>query len=441
MSVPRKKLIVIGGGAAGFFCAINAARMNPALEVIILEKSNKVLSKVRVSGGGRCNVTHACFEIPDMIKKYPRGANFVKKAFHQFFTIDTIHWFEERGVKLKAEPDGRMFPVSNSSQTIIDCLLREAERYHINVQMGTEVKGVKPEMSIVSSEKAVTSVHNNANSQHGNKFVLELCVGGAKDYRLMTTDYLCIACGGYPKASMFDWLKETGHAVEDPVPSLFTFNMPGNTITELMGISVPNAKVKIAGSKLEIEGPLLITHWGLSGPAILKLSAWGARDFALNGYEFTTVINWLPMYNEQTLKEKFDVLRFEMAGQKIMNKNPLGLPARLWEYFLLQQGIKEQTRWADLPAALQHKLVKMICAQECTVKGKTTFKEEFVTAGGIKLNEVDPNTMMSKRMPGLFFAGEILDVDGVTGGFNFQHAWTSGWIAGKNIAAAMARVP
>jgi len=441
LNVPRKKLIVIGGGAAGFFCAINAARMNPALEVIILEKSNKVLSKVRVSGGGRCNVTHACFEIPEMIKKYPRGANFVKKAFHQFFTTDTIHWFEERGVKLKTEPDGRMFPVSNSSQTIIDCLLREAERYHVCVQMSTEVKSVKRETSIVSSEKTVMSVDYNANSQHGNKFVLELCAGGAKDYRPTTADYICIACGGYPKASMFDWLKDTGHAVENPVPSLFTFNMPGNAITKLMGISVENAKVKIAGTKLETAGPLLITHWGLSGPAILKLSAWGARDFALNGYEFTAVINWLPMYNEQTLKEKFDVLRFEIAGQKIMNKNPLGLPARLWEYFLLQQGIKEQTRWADLPAALQHKLVKMICAQECAVKGKTTFKEEFVTAGGIKLNEVDPNTMMSKRMPGLFFAGEILDVDGVTGGFNFQHAWTSGWIAGKNIAAATVRVP
>jgi len=424
---------VIGGGAAGFFCAINAARVNPLLEVIILEKSNKVLSKVRVSGGGRCNVTHACFEITEMIKRYPRGANFVKKAFHQFFTTETINWFAERGVQLKTEPDGRMFPVSNSSQTIIDCLSGEAERYRVSVRMGVEVKSVKRETSVMSSREAVLSEVCSINNNDAAKFILELGMTGATDYRLLTADYICIACGGYPKASMFDWLRDTGHSIENPVPSLFTFNMPGNAITELMGISVGNVKVKIAGTKLETAGPLLITHWGMSGPAILKLSAWGARDLALKHYEFTAVINWLPLYNEQTLKEKFEDLRYGIATQKMIHKNPFGLPARLWEYFLQQQAVKDETRWGELPAALQHKLIKMICAQECAVKGKTTFKEEFVTAGGVKLNEVDANTMMSKRMPGLFFAGEILDVDGVTGGFNFQHAWTSGWIASKSI--------
>jgi predicted Rossmann fold flavoprotein len=427
LNFPQKRLVVIGGGAAGFFCAINAARMDPSLEVIILEKSNKLLSKVRVSGGGRCNVTHACFEIPEMIRKYPRGANFVKKAFHRFFTNHTIQWFAERGVPLKAEPDGRMFPVSNSSQTIIDCLLREADKYRVSVRMGTELRSLK---SLAGSRKS-GQVEDNQSQER--KFSLELGITGTADYRLLTADYICVACGGYPKTAMFDWLQQTGHTIENPVPSLFTFNMPGNAITQLMGISVENVKVKIAGTKLETTGPLLITHWGMSGPAILKLSAWGARDLALCQYIFTAVVNWLPLYNEQTLKEKFNLLRFDIAAQKIFNKNPFGLPARLWEYFLQQQGIREETRWGDLAAASQHKLVKMICAQEIGVKGKTTFKEEFVTAGGVKLNEVDPNTMMSKRVPGLFFAGEILDVDGVTGGFNFQHAWTSAWIAANSI--------
>jgi predicted Rossmann fold flavoprotein len=429
LDVQKKRLIVIGGGAAGFFCAVNAARMYPALEVMILEKSSKVLSKVRISGGGRCNVTHACFDITEMIKKYPRGANFVKKTFHRFFTTDIIKWFDERQVALKTEPDGRMFPVSNSSQTIIDCLVKEADKYHVSVMMNAEVISLK---SLVNSREPI--LQEAADNTVKNEFVLEVSTEGSKDYRLISTDYLCIACGGYPKASMFDWLKSTGHTIENPVPSLFTFNMPGNDITKLMGISVENVKVKVAGTKLETTGPLLITHWGMSGPAILKLSAWGARDLAVSNYEFTAIINWLPAFNEQTLRLQFDQLRFDMAAQKINNKNPFGLPLRLWEYFLQQCGIKEEIRWADLPAALQNKLIKILCVQECKVKGKTTFKEEFVTAGGVKLSEVDANTMMSKKVSNLFFAGEILDVDGVTGGFNFQHAWTSGWIAAKSIS-------
>lgn len=404
----KKKLVVIGGGAAGFFCAVNAARMNPELEVIIVEKSGKLLSKVRVSGGGRCNTTHACFDIAEMSKKYPRGGNFVKKTFHQFFTTDTINWFDERGVKLKAEEDGRMFPVTDSSETIINCLLREADKYNVTIRTNTEVK------EIIRS---------------GEIFEIKTVNG-----QLTTANYICIASGGYPKSSMFEWLRELGHTIEEPVPSLFTFNIPGHPITKLMGVSVEKARVKIIGTKLEQEGPLLITHWGLSGPAVLKLSSWGARQLAISNWQFSILINWLPNFNEQQLTEKFQTLRFEMASQKIMNRNPFGLPQRLWEFLLEHSEVNKEKRWADLPAKEQNKLIRNLCAFEFAIKGKTTFKEEFVTAGGIKLNEVDANTMMSKKVPNLFFAGEILDVDGITGGFNFQHAWTSGFIAAKSVA-------
>lgn len=403
-----KTLIVIGGGAAGFFCAVNAARLNPHLKVVILEKSSKLLSKVKVSGGGRCNVTHACFEIAEMIKKYPRGANFVKKSFHQFFTTDTIEWFKARGVALKAEDDGRMFPVTDSSQTIIDCLFGEANKYAVEILMNKEVKG----LSRVNGEWSIKF--------SGSQF--------------MVCDFVCVACGGYPKSAMFDWLKQLGHSIAEPVPSLFTFNLPGNEITRLMGVSVTDALVKIAGSKLTERGPLLITHWGLSGPAVLRLSAWGAREFAVKSYQFTVLINWIPEYNEQQLREKLQELRFEMAPQKIVNKNPFGLPQRLWEYLIYQSRITENMRWADLPAKEQNSLIKNLVSQEFEVKGKTTFKEEFVTAGGIQLSGIDVNTMQSKIAPNLFFAGEVMDVDGITGGFNFQHAWTSGFIAAKTIA-------
>jgi predicted Rossmann fold flavoprotein len=410
MSTSRR-LVVIGGGAAGFFCAVNAARMNPLLEVILLEKTNKILSKVKVSGGGRCNVTHACYEIADMIRKYPRGANFLKKAFHQFFTTDTIKWFSERGVVLKTEDDGRMFPVSDSSQTIIDCLLREADKYGVQVKMKSDVERVRYE----EGEK---------------KFILEFQGG-----HFIQADFVCIASGGFPKSEMFDWLKQTGHSIEEPVPSLFTFNMPGNKVRELPGVSVPNAQVKITGSKLSSGGPLLITHWGMSGPAILRLSAWGARELAACNYQFSILVNWLGEIKEQELADQFRSFRFELASQKMNNRNPFGIPQRLWQFLLEESGINAELRWADLPLKEQNKLVKNCCAQEFKVNGKTTFKEEFVTAGGIKLSEIDPQTMQSKILPGLFFSGEIMDVDGITGGFNFQHAWTSGYIAAKAIAA------
>jgi predicted Rossmann fold flavoprotein len=409
----QKSLIVIGGGAAGFFCAVNAARSNPHLKVTILEKTSKLLSKVRVSGGGRCNVTHACFEISSLIKKYPRGANFLKKTFHQFNTTHSVKWFEEREVKLKTETDGRMFSITDSSQTIIDCLLREANRYKIEVLINA----------------AVTRLNKD-----GNRIMVAL-----SDNRQLTADYVCVACGGFPKSQMFEWLKLLGHTIEEPVPSLFTFNMPGHAITQLMGVSVEKASVKIVGSKLADQGPLLITHWGMSGPAILKLSAWGARELADKSYHFKILVNWLSDYNEQGLRDQWQQLRHERSAQKIGNRNPFNLPSRLWVFLLNESGIMEHIRWADLPGREQNKLIKNLTAQEFEVKGKTTFKEEFVTCGGIRLSEVDANTMQSKIVHNLFFAGEVLDVDGITGGFNFQHAWTSGWIAAKGISEASFR--
>ena len=410
-----KHLIVIGGGAGGFFCAVNAARMNSALKVTVIEKSNKLLSKVKVSGGGRCNVTHACFDIAEMSKRYPRGQHFVKKVFHQFFTTDIINWFEERGVKLKTEDDGRMFPVTDSSQTIINCLLQEANKFGVEIIMSREAKN----LSMVNGQWSIK----------------------LSDSRLLTADFVCVASGGYPKSSMFDWLKELGHTIEEPVPSLFTFNLPNHPITKLMGVSVEKAKVKIQNSPkeslrttLEGVGPLLVTHWGLSGPAVLRLSAWGARELKIKNYELKIIINWLPDHNEEILRKKFQELRNINASQKVINKNSFGLPSRLWEFLAEQSGIKNEWRWADLPATIQNKFIKNLCSYECEVKGKTTFKEEFVTAGGIRLNEVDANTMMSKKVSNLFFAGEVLDVDGITGGFNFQHAWTSGFVAAKSIA-------
>lgn len=405
----KKRLVVIGGGAAGFFCAVNAARMNPDLHVFILEKTNKLLSKVKVSGGGRCNVTHALFDIVEMSKRYPRGQNFVKKTFHQFFTTDTIKWFEERGVRLKAEKDGRMFPVTDSSQTIIDCLMNEVNSYGVEIRMNSEVKELKVESS---KFKVVTS-----NSES------------------LTADYVCIACGGYPKTSMFQWLKDLGHNISEPVPSLFTFNLPKHPINELMGVSLEKARVKIEGSKLVEEGPILITHWGLSGPAVLRLSAWGARELSVKNYEFKVHINWMPDYNEQSLKEQFQNFRISNSSKKIINHNFGSLPNRLWQFLLEQSGITSEIRFADLSSKNENLLIKNLVDYIVDVKGKTTFKEEFVTAGGINLSEVDANTVMSKKVSNLFFAGEILDVDGITGGFNFQNAWTSGWIAAKTVAS------
>jgi predicted Rossmann fold flavoprotein len=408
-----KKLIVVGGGAAGIFCAVNAAGKAPGLEVTVLEKTGKLLSKVKVSGGGRCNVTHACFEIGEMAKRYPRGGHFVRKAFHRWFTSDTIGWFRERGVELKTEEDGRMFPVSDDSQTIIDCLMKEVNSFGVKIRFHAEVKAVE----------------NVAAAGAAARFAVRMADG-----RVLEADYVCVACGGYPKSESFDWIRGLGHSVEEPVPSLFTLNMPGEPITKLMGVTVPEVQVKITGSKLVEKGPLLITHWGLSGPVVLRLSAWGARELAASGYRFGIRVNWIPEFTEQKARERLQEVRYERAGQVVSSKNVFGLPQRLWEYFLSVAGVGDGVRWADLPAGEQNKLISLLCAGSYDIQGKTTFKEEFVTAGGVRLSEVDPASCQSRKVPGLFFAGETLDVDGVTGGFNFQHAWTSGWVAADTIA-------
>jgi predicted Rossmann fold flavoprotein len=346
------------------------------------------------------------------VRRYPRGKNFLKKAFHWFNTKNTIAWFEERGVALKTEADGRMFPVTNTSQSIIDCLVKEANNNGVDILLNAEVKTI---------------------SKNDNGFQLQTADG-----RLLNACYLCIASGGYPKSAQFDWLKLSGHTIEEPVPSLFTFNMPGNPVTELMGVSVEQATVKVAGTKLVEQGPLLITHWGMSGPAVLRTSAWGARVLAEKNYHFSILVNWLADYTEHTLRDGWPQLRERYASQKIYSKNPFGLPARLWEFILKQSAVDPGKRWADVSSKEQNKLVTNLTAAEFEVKGKTTFKEEFVTCGGIKLPEIDPNTMQSRIVPHLFFAGEVLDVDGITGGFNFQHAWTSGWIAAKAISSLSA---
>ena len=404
----RKTLVVIGGGAAGFFCAVNAARLNPNLQVILLEKTSKLLSKVRISGGGRCNVTHALFDIAEMSRRYPRGQNFVKKTFHQFFTTDTIQWFEKRGVKLKAEDDGRMFPVSDSSQSIINCLMNEANICGVDIRLNAEVQDIKTE---------------------GESF--QLVLSGT---RSINCQFVCIAAGGYPKTHLFEWIGRLGHTIEPPVPSLFTFNLPGHPIAQLMGVSVDEARVRIAGTKISEQGAVLVTHWGLSGPAVLRCSAWGARQLAEKHYSFSAHINWLPQHNEVSLKEWFRLERGNHAAKKLLNHNFSRLPARLWQFLIEAAGIPPGTRLADLSSKAENHLIKNMVDYVVDVKGKTTFKEEFVTAGGVSLAEVDPNTMMSRKQKNLFFAGEVIDVDGITGGFNFQHAWTSGWIAAKNIA-------
>ncbi|HEX2534516.1 MAG TPA: NAD(P)/FAD-dependent oxidoreductase [Chitinophagaceae bacterium] len=404
----RKRLIIIGGGAAGFFCAVNAARLAPQLEVLLLEKSNKLLSKVRISGGGRCNVTHGLFDIGALSRRYPRGQNFVKKSFHEFSATDTIEWFAQRGVQLKTEEDGRMFPVTDDSETIIACLLGEANRHGVRIRMHFEVKAL---------------------DYREGKFHIE----GAGEQ--LVADFVCVATGGYPKGALFGWLQATGHTIAEPVPSLFTFNLPKHPITALMGVAVSPARVKIEGSKLSEEGPVLITHWGLSGPAVLRLSAWGARELAGKNYQFTAHIHWCPAFGEPELRALFSEARQQHSSTKVQNHNLVRLPARLWQFLLAQAEIGSDQRFADLPSRKENTLLRLLTDYTVQVSGKTTFKEEFVTAGGIQLSEVDARSGMSRKVPHLFFAGEVLDVDGITGGFNFQHAWTSGWIAAKAIAA------
>jgi len=406
--VNPKKVIVIGGGAGGFFFAINCAQRHQNYNLTILEKGSKLLSKVRVSGGGRCNVTHACFENSLLTKNYPRGEKELQNVFSRFSVTDTIKWFEERDVQLKTETDGRMFPVTNNSETIVNCLVKEAENAGIQIKLNVSVEEI-----IKNSDKTFTLKAN----------------GGAT----FECDALMIATGGNAKATAYDWLKKLGHTINKPVPSLFTFNVPNNPITELMGVTVPQVKVRIAGTKLETIGSLLITHWGFSGPAVLKTSAWGARILNELNYDYSLLISWLPKFTEEKLRIELNIQRTENPSKQIINTHLFELPKRLWEYFIKKANIAETTRWADLSKKQLNVLTTILIADEYKVLGKTTYKDEFVTCGGVTLKEIDLTTMQSKLVPNLFFAGEVTDVDGITGGFNFQNAWSTAWIAACNI--------
>lgn len=407
------KVVVIGGGAAGFFGAITCAQANPQAQVLLLEKTNKLLSKVRVSGGGRCNVTHHCFVPSLLAQHYPRGAKKLKEAFKTFGATETIDWFNQRGVQLKTEADGRMFPSTNSSETIVNCLLNEARRSGVQIKTGTGVEKIKPVPENDGSSKFLLYLSNNTTVE---------------------ADKVLISTGGNPKSAGYDWLRALGHTIQEPVPSLFTFNVPGSALQELQGVSVPKARVRVAGQKLEYEGPLLITHWGYSGPAVLKLSAWGARLFHEQNYNFTALINWIPDFTEEALREQLQSYR-QAHPKKVVSTNPLfNLPQRLWKSLTLLADIPEETRWAELPAKNTNKLIEALIRAPFEVKGKTTFKEEFVTCGGVDLSEVDIRNMESRKQPGVYFAGEVLNIDGITGGFNFQAAWTTGFLAGSAMA-------
>ncbi|RIV21267.1 NAD(P)/FAD-dependent oxidoreductase [Fibrisoma montanum] len=400
-------ITVIGGGAAGFFGAITAAETFPEATVTILEKNRTVLNKVRISGGGRCNVTHACFDNRHLVKHYPRGERWLRPLLNQFDAAATVRWFESKGVPLKTEADGRMFPTTNSSETIIDCLLDTARRLGIQVRTSC----------------GVTSLHHN-----GSQWELRL----TGDETLLT-DRVLVATGGYPQLPSYGWLPDQSEPLQSPVPSLFTLNVPDSPLLSLAGVSVPQARVQVAGTKQQQQGPLLITHWGFSGPAVLKLSAWAARDLAAVDYRFTLRVHWVPALNEAQVRDELQAFRQQNGKKQVSSQNPFGLPNRLWQALVAEAGIPETQRWADLPAKQQNRLTEQLTNGTFNVVGKSTFKDEFVTCGGIALGSLNPDTLESRQHKGLFFAGEVLDVDGITGGFNFQNAWTTGYIAGKNL--------
>ena len=396
-------VLIVGGGAAGFFTAINLAEKNPTYKIAILERGKEVLTKVRISGGGRCNVTHACFIPNDLVKFYPRGEKELRGPFHQFSSGDTIEWFEKNGVDLKIEEDGRMFPVSDSSQTIIDCFLHAVKKYKIEVLTGQSVQ------SIFRSDDT-WKVETNQQT--------------------FRCDNLVMTTGSNPK--IWEILEKLGHTIVPPVPSLFTFNIKDNRIKDLMGLSA-FASVKVQNSKLSASGPLLITHWGMSGPGILRLSAWGARELFDKNYQFVLEVNWL---NDATLDEtenQLKDLKLEHAKKVVAKKSPFDFPNRLWESLVLASEISIETKWADLSKKQLQNLALQLTNGKFQVNGKSTFKEEFVTAGGIDLKEINFKTMESKMLPKVYFAGEIVNIDAITGGFNFQNAWTSGFIVSESI--------
>lgn len=402
MSLTPKHILVIGGGASGFFAAIHAASNFPGARVTIIEKTAKLLAKVRVSGGGRCNVTHHCFENAELIRNYPRGEKELRQVFSQFSVEDTIAWFAKRGIRLKTEADGRIFPESNSSETIIQCFLEEAQKLGIAVHQSEEVTSIKREASGM------------------------LVKTGKQQY---VADAVICSTGGHHQLRNYEFLKACGHQIDELIPSLFTLNLPQSNIRELMGLSVKSGTVKVTGTKHQYTGPVLITHWGLSGPAVLKLSAFAAMDFFKLNYQAGILVNWTGNLNEEDIK---DIFGAQLSSKALIVNTPLfEIPKRLWEYLVLKAGFPANKPWAELGKKQENKLVQVLTQDAYEMHGKTTFKEEFVTAGGVNLKEVNFKTMESKVFPGLFFCGEVLNIDGITGGFNFQNAWSTAFIAAK----------
>ncbi|HEY0045886.1 MAG TPA: NAD(P)/FAD-dependent oxidoreductase [Flavobacterium sp.] len=396
-------VIIVGGGAAGFFSALTAAEKNPHYKIAVLERGKEVLSKVRVSGGGRCNVTHACFVPNDLVKYYPRGEKELRGPFHTFSTGDTIEWFAKHGVELKIEEDGRMFPVTDSSQTIIDCFIKTAQKLNVEVLTGQSVQSI---------------------FKSGDFWKLDT---QSQNY---SCTKLVLATGSNTK--IWDMLHESGHAIIPAVPSLFTFNIKDKRITSLPGVS-SFATIHVKDTKLESSGPLLITHWGMSGPAILKLSAWGARILNEKNYKFTIVVNWLHDMTLIDVEAQLRELKQEHAKKFVSKRVHFELPNRLWESMVAAAGISDDVKWSDLTKKQLQDLSLELTAAHFQVDGKSTFKEEFVTAGGVDLKEINFKTFESKLHPSLYFAGEIINVDAITGGFNFQNAWTGGFIVGSSL--------
>ncbi len=399
-------LIVIGGGAAGFFGAIIAAELNPTLKILILEKTPKLLSKVKVSGGGRCNVTHHCFESTPLSKHYPRGQKELKEIFRSFQAADMMKWLAVKGVSLKAEDDGRMFPTTDDSQTIIDCFLNEAQRLKIQV---------------MTNEGAEEVIHST-----------QFTIRTSSDKIFQATKIL-VAIGGHNQPRAYEWIEKLGHRITPPIPSLFTFNDSQKEFKDLMGIAVPIAKIKIAGTQFFEIGPVLITHWGLSGPAVIKLSAWAAEYLHQINYQFTALVSWIGDANEDDLRQKLRSQQ-ETRSKQSVSKNPMfELPQRLWTRLCDLAEIEEKKVWAELPTRNLNKLVEFLIRCPFNMKGKTTFKEEFVICGGVDLKGINISTMESKKINNLFFVGEVLNIDGETGGFNFQAAWSTSYVAAKEI--------
>ncbi|WP_138497844.1 NAD(P)/FAD-dependent oxidoreductase [Nostoc sp. PA-18-2419] len=404
------QIVVIGGGAAGFFGAIACAKVNPDAQVTLLEASRQPLAKVLISGGGRCNVTHACFDPGELVQNYPRGAKALRGAFTRFQPQDTVAWFANHGVYLKTEADGRIFPVTNTSETIVECLIKAAATSGVKLRIATPVTSVK---------------HT---SQDGGFNIL------LKSGEIIKCDRLLLASGsnlvGYKIA------RELGHKIEPPVPSLFTFNILDQKLRDLAGISVDSVQLRLSiGTKSQLQqtGPLLITHWGLSGPAVLKLSAWGARILHESRYQATLLINWLPHLPQEQVRQQILAIKNEWAKKAIALHRGVDLPHRLWQYIIARAGISIEDRWAGISNKTLNQLVQELTQGEYLISGKGVFKEEFVTCGGVNLKELNFKTMESKLVPGLYFAGEVLDIDGVTGGFNFQSAWTTAYLAGNSI--------